>query len=167
MNARKSGPAEFVVLSFERPEGERFAIFRPDDWLRSNAVSHWATIRDRVVAMEEFTRSLELLTEDTLRARLQEIGLAGDTVTGHIVKARNIRRMNQQGSVWEVVSEVGYRNEEGQEVVARMARTGGEPEQHIFVMRCSVCEQTYGTYGSEIPHRCCPYCQDGPPGFAV
>ena len=81
MNAPKSTQPGFVVLSFECPEGERFAIFRPDDWLRSNAVSHWAMIRDRVVAMEQFVRSLELLTEDTLRARLQEIGLAGDTVT--------------------------------------------------------------------------------------
>ena len=52
-------------------------------------------------------------------------------------------------------------------VVARTARTGGEPEQRVFVMRCSVCGHEYGTYGSEIPHRCCPDCQDGPPGFSV
>ena len=169
MNARKSGPIEFVVLSFVRPEGERFAIFRPDDWLRSGALSHWATSRgrDRVVAMEEFARSLELLTEETLRARLQEIGLAGDGVTGHIVKARNIREMNNKGGMWEVVTVVGYRNDDGQEVVAKTTRTGCEPEQRVFVMRCTVCGHRYGTYGHEIPHRCCPSCQDGPRGLPV
>jgi len=166
MNAPKSTQPGFVVLSFERPEGERFAIFRPDDWFRTAAPLGRATIGDRATAMEQFVRSLELLTEDTLRARLQEIGLASDAVTGHITKARSMRQMNVGGS-WEVVTAVGYRNDEGQEVVAKTSRTGGEPEQHIFVMRCSVCENTYGTYGSEIPHRCCPYCQDGPPGFAV
>jgi hypothetical protein len=166
MNAPRSTYPHFVVLSFERPEGERFAIFRPDEWLRSDAVSQWATIRDRVVAMEQFVRSLELLTEDTLRTRLQEIGLAGDAATGHIVKARNIRVMNRGGS-WEVVTAPGYRNDDGQEVVAKTPRTGGEPEQRVFVMRCTVCGHAYGTYGAEIPHRCCPKCQDGPPGLPV
>jgi hypothetical protein len=167
MNARKSGPVEFVVLSFERPEGERFAIFRPDDWLRTAAPLGSATIGDRAIVLEQFVRSLELLSEDTLRARLQEIGLAGDAVTGHIVKARNIREMNKKGGMWEVVTVVGYRNEDGQEVVAKTTRTGCEPEQRVFVMRCSVCGHRYGTYGHEIPHRCCPSCQDGPRGLPV
>ena len=158
---RSSKP--FVVLSFERPEGERFAIFHPDERMPT---SHWATIRDRAVAMEEFVQSLELLTEESVRARLGDMGLAGDAVTGHIVKARSIRQMNKDGS-WERVTVVGYRNDDGQVVLARTDRTGGEPEQRVFVMRCSVCEHEYGTYGSEIPHRCCPNCQDGPPGLPV
>jgi hypothetical protein len=33
------------------------------------------------------------------------------------------------------------------------------------VMHCSVCDHEYGTYGVEIPHRCCPNCQGGPPGL--
>ena len=102
MNAPKSSHPHFVVLSFDRPEGERFAIFHPDEWMRSAATSHWATIRDRAVALEEFVRSLELLTEESVRARLGDMGLAGDAVTGHIAKARNIRQMNKGGS-WERV----------------------------------------------------------------
>jgi hypothetical protein len=163
MNPPGSRTPHFVVLSFERPEGERFAIFRPDEWMRSAATSHW-TIRDRAVAMEEFVQSLELLTEASVRARLEDMGLAGDEVTRHIVKARNIRQMNVGGS-WELVTAIGYRNDEGQVVVGRTVRTGGDPQQRVFVMRCSVCAHEYGTYGSEIPHRCCPKCQDGPPGL--
>jgi hypothetical protein len=163
MNAPRSSKPHFVVLSFERPEGERFAIFHPDEWI---ATSQWATIRDTAVAMEEFVRSLELLTEESVRARLEDMGLAGDAVTGYIVKARSIRELNKGGS-WERVTVVGYRNDDGQVVLARTDRTGGEPEQRVFVMRCSVCEHEYGTYGSEIPHRCCPNCQDGPPGLPV
>ena len=166
MGTSERRPAEFVVLSFERPEGERFAIFRTDGWLRSGARSQWATIRDRAFAMEQFVESLELMTEDALRARLQEIGVAENAVTGHIVKARNIRQMSQGGS-WELVTALGYRNEEGQVVQARTARAGGDPEQRVFIMQCSVCGHRYGTYGSEIPRRCCPGCQDGAPGLPV
>jgi hypothetical protein len=159
-------PAAFVVLSFERSEGERFAIFRHDDWLRSASPSQWGSATKHIAAMEQFVRSLELLTEDVLRTRLHEMGLAGDAVTHHIVKARNMRQMNQ-GVLWERVTDVGYRNEDGQVVVGRTARIGGDPEQRIYVMRCNVCAHEYGTYGSEIPHRCCPNCQDGPPGLPV
>ncbi len=60
--------------------------------------------------------------------------------------------MNKGGS-WELVTALGYRNEEGQDVVARTSRTGGDPEQRVFMMRCSVCGHEYGAYGSEIPHR--------------
>ena len=111
-------------------------------------------------------QSLELMTEDADARTAREMGLAREAVTGHIVKARNVRQMNKGGS-WELVTALGYRNEEGQVVLARTARTGGEPEQRVFIMRCSVCGHEYGTYGSEIPHRCCPNCQDGPPGLPV
>ncbi len=159
-------PAEFVVLSFERPEGERFAIFRHNDWIRSAPPVQWSSPAAALAAVEEFVRSLELLTEETLRTQLHDMGLAGDAVTKHIAKARNMRQMNM-GISWERVTEVGYRNEEGQEVVAKTTRTGGEPEQHVFMVRCSVCGHEYGIYGAEIPHRCCPSCQDGPPGLPV
>ena len=110
---------------------------------------------------------LELLTEETLRRRLEETGLAADAVTQHIAKARNIRQMNSQGGSWEIVTALGYRNEEGQVVVAKSVRASDDPSQRVFVVRCSVCGHEYGTYGVEIPHRCCPNCQDGPPGLSV
>ena len=114
--------------------------------------------------MEQFVRSLELLTEEALRTRLEEMGVAADAVAQHIVKARNMRQMDS-GVSWEIVTAPGYRNEEGQVVVAKTVRTDGDdPAQHVFVMRCSVCGHEYGTYGVEIPHRRCPNCQDGPPG---
>jgi hypothetical protein len=166
MNVPRSTYPEFVVLSFERPEGERFAIFRRDDWLKSASPSQWGSPLTQIEAMEQFVRSLELLTEDLLRARLEIMGLANDAVTNHIVKARNMRKLNT-GVSWERVTDAGFRNEEGQVVVARTTRSGGEPEQRVFVMQCGVCGHRYGTYGSEIPHRCCPNCQDGPTGLAV
>jgi hypothetical protein len=166
MTVHKSTYPEFVVLSFERPEGERFAIFRRDDWLRSASPSQWGSPATQIAAMEQFVGSLELMTEELIRSALQDMGLAGDAIANHIMRARKLREMNQVG-LWERVTDVGYRNEEGQEVVAKTTRTGGETEQHVFLMRCSVCGHEYGTYGSEIPHRCCPNCQDGSPGLAV
>lgn len=162
------GPAipHFVVLSFERPEGERFAIFRQNEWLRSASPAQWGSPTTHIAAMETFVRSLELLTEEALRARLAEMGIASDAVARHIIKARNIRQMNSKGGSWEIVSALGYRNEDGQVVIAKTVRTDGDdPAQRVFMMRCSVCGHEYGTYGVEIPHRCCPNCQDGPPGL--
>ena len=157
---------QFVVLSFERPEGERFAIFRPSDWLWAASPAQWGSATTHIAAMEQLVRSLELLTEDTLRMRLEELGLVADAVTEHIARARNTRQMNSKGGTWEIVTAPGYRNEEGQVVVAKTVRTDGdEPSQHVFLMHCSVCDHEYGTYGVEIPHRCCPNCQGGPPGL--
>jgi hypothetical protein len=116
--------------------------------------------------MEQFMNALELLPEESMRTCLEEMGLAGDTVSDHIERARNMAKLNQ-GVVWEVVTAVGYRNEEGQEVVARTGQTGSEPGQRVYLMRCSVCGHQYGTNGCDIPHRCCPNCQDGLPGLAV
>ena len=164
MTVLRSTYPEFVVLSFERPEGERFAIFRRDDWIRSASPSQWGSPGTMMDAMEQFVRSLELMTEESIVSRLQDMGLAGDVIANHIARARRLREMNQ-GGLWERVTDVGYRNVDGQEVVARTDRTGGDPEQHVFVMRCSVCGHEYGTYGAEIPHRCCPNCQDGPAGL--
>jgi hypothetical protein len=159
-------PRDFVVLSFERPEGERFAIFRHNEWLQSASPSQWGSPATAIAAMEQFVQSLELLTEETLLTRLQGMGIAIDAAASYVSRSRNISRMNQ-GVIWERVTEVGYRNEEGQEVVAKTTRTGGEPEQHVFMMRCSVCGHEYGTYGAEIPHRRCPHCQDGAPGVPI
>jgi hypothetical protein len=167
VSALTPGPADFVVLAFESSDGERFAIFRQGDWFRSPARSRWASHDKWLPAITRFMPSLELFTEEAIRARLREMGLDRDSATRHIVRARRIRDMNKIGALWEAVSEIGYRNEEGQVVMARTTRTGGVPRQRVFVMRCSVCGYQYGTYGSEIPHRCCPNCQDGPPGLRV
>jgi hypothetical protein len=166
MSVPESTYPEFVVLSFQRPEGERFAIFRRSDWLLSASPSQWGSPTALMESMERFVQSLELLTEESIRMRLQGMGLAVAAVSTHIVRARNMREMNKGGS-WEVVTAPGYRNDDGQIVVARTSRTGGEPAQRVFMMRCSVCGSEYGTYGAEIPHRLCPHCQDGPTGLPL
>jgi hypothetical protein len=157
---------DFVVLSVPCPEGERFAIFRPDDWMRSSSPVQWSR-ENLFEAMKQFVDALELLPEDSLRVRLESMGFAEDAVTTHIARARNMARLNQQGIVWEVVTAAGYRNEEGQEVVARTPLVGSEPEQRVYAMKCTVCGHEYGTNGCDIPHRCCPNCQDGAPGLPV
>ena len=74
----KSSYPEFVVLSFERPEGERFAIFRRDDWLLAASPSQWgASPTTLMEAMEKFVHSLELITEESIRARLRGHGTRG------------------------------------------------------------------------------------------
>jgi hypothetical protein len=163
MSVPKSSHPEFVVLSFERPEGERFAIFRRADWRLAASPSQWGSPTTLMDAIEKLVQSLELMTEDSIRARLQDIGLEGEAITTHIVRARNVREMHK-GASWEVVTALGYRNEDGQVVVARTSRTGSDPAQRVFMMQCSVCRHEYATYGAEIPHRLCPNCQDGPPG---
>jgi hypothetical protein len=164
MSVPKSAFPEFVVLSFERPEGERFAIFRGTDWLLAASPSQWRPPTTMTEALERFVQSLDIMTEDSTRERLQKMGLSGDAIADHIVRARRMREMSKGGS-WEVVTAPGYRNEEGQVVVGRTSRTGGEPAQRVFLMQCSVCGHDYGTYGAEIPHRLCPNCQDRPSGF--
>jgi hypothetical protein len=166
MDVPNSTQPAFVVLSLERPEGERFAILHHNDWMRAVSASHSGSPATLVDAIEQFVRALELLTEDSLRERLEDMGVRAAAVADHITRARRIRQMNR-GGTWERVTAPGYRNEEGQIVIARTDRTGGEPEQRVFEMRCSVCDHRYGAYGSDIPHRCCPQCQDGPPGIAV
>ena len=157
---------DFVVLSVELPEGERFAILRTDEVLRPT--SHVPSGRSRAptsweATLEQWLRTLDLLTEDSLRARLAQMGLGEDAVADHITGARKTRHFNKGGS-WERVTMVGYRNEEGQEVIAKTARSGSEPDQLVFVMRCTVCGHEYGSNGCDIPRRCCPNCQDGPRG---
>ena|SRR5688572_8071644 len=166
MSVPKSTYPEFVVLSFERPEGERFAIFRRADWLLAASPSQWGSPAILMDAMEKFVHTLEIMTEEAIRVRLEEMGLAGESITNHIVRSRHMREMNKGGS-WEVVTAPGYRNEDGQVVVARTSRTDGDPAQRVFIMHCSVCRHEYGTYGAEIPHRLCPGCQDGPPGLPL
>ena len=117
-------------------------------------------------AMEQFVQSLELLTEESLRARLQEMGIADDAAASYVARARNIEKMNQGGS-WERVTDVGYRNEEGQVVVSRTDRMGGDPEQRVYVMQCSVCAHEYGTSGSEIPTAAVRIVRTRPPGLPV
>jgi len=156
----------FLVLSLERPEGERFAIFRQDDWLRAASPSQWGSPAAHIAAMERFVQSLELMTEESLRSRLQELGVIDEAADDHIAHARKIRDFNW-GVSWESVTAPGYRNEEGQVVVARTERTGSDPAQRVFLMRCSVCGHEYGTHGADIPHRCCPSCQEGAPGLPV
>ena len=164
MNEHESKLPPFVVVSFERPEGERFAIFRGNEWPRSTSPIQGRPPATPAAAVEQFVQSLELLTEESLRKQLAHMGLAEESVTVYIAHARRVREMNKGGS-WEVVTTLGYRNIEGQEVVAKTARTSTEIGQRVYVMRCGVCGHTYGTYGSEIPHRLCPNCQDGPPGL--
>jgi hypothetical protein len=164
MNGPGSIHADFAVLSFERPEGERFAIFRQNDWFRSASRSRRDSRTTSSAAIEQFVRSLELLTEESLRGRLAEMGIAADAITDHILRARTLRQMHE-GASWELVTALGYRNEEGQVVMARTSRTGGDPEQRVYVLRCSVCGHEYDTYGADIPRRRCPNCQDGPAGL--
>lgn len=155
---------DFFVLSVQRPEGERFAIVRPDDWFRESTLSQWASRETWQESVERFIGSLELLTEDSVRQRLEAMGIEGHNAFEQIVRARRAAHLSKDAS-WEHVTAIGYRNQEGQQVVAKTGRKGSTPDQLVFVLRCTVCGFEYGTEGADIARRCCPSCQDGEPGL--
>ena len=62
----------------------------------------------------------------------------------------------------------GYRNPNGQEVLARTGfRSAVRPDQVIYRLRCGRCGLEYGSSGIDVEKRRCPRCQDGVAGEAL
>jgi len=154
------------VVSVPAPDGERFAIIRPDAMVAG--MFPLKPAEGMIEAMQRFMLSAPLLTEDDLRARLEEMGLAADAVADQIQRARTMRQLHESGP-WSMtrITAIGFRNREGQEVVRKTDREGSSPEQRVFVLRCSVCGHEYGCDGCDIFDRLCPTCQDGSPGLST
>jgi hypothetical protein len=72
---------DFFVGSFAKPEGERLLILRPAEIpARFFFASSW----------EEKLRDLPLLTEETFRLQLSEMGLPRDEVDYQLERARGL-----------------------------------------------------------------------------
>jgi hypothetical protein len=125
--------------------------------------SLWGSTQDWSAALARWIRSLELLTEPDIRSRLSALGYDEQSVAVQITKARRTRQLNWSAT-WERVTTIGYRNVEGQRVIAKTSRAATDAAQRVFLMRCTVCGHEYGSLGRDIPKRCCPACQEGPPG---
>jgi hypothetical protein len=148
------------VISVPAPDGERFFIIRPETTVhRAFPVVKSGKVVWREPVQQYFLGQT-LLTERDLRAELARMGLDADAVTAQIQRARTQRQFNENSS-WDHVTEIGFRNREGQEVVRKTGREGATPEQRVFVLRCSVCGHEYDCDGCDIYDRLCPNCQDG------
>jgi hypothetical protein len=154
------------VVCVPMPEGDRFAIILPEAWTGSMFAftppkpgEQWLDVVRRFWASNN-----RLYTEDHLRRRLSDMGLAETAVSEQIQRARRLKEMNLQGS-WDHITSIGYRNREGQQVIRKTGREGSAPGQRVFILHCTVCDHEYGTDGCDIYDRLCPKCQDGPPGL--
>jgi hypothetical protein len=146
------------VISVPAPDGERFFILRPETILPRA----FPVVKSGKVwweAVQQYFLGQTLLTESDLRAELARMGLDAESVTGQIQRARTQRQFNENSS-WDHVTEIGFRNREGQEVVRKTGREGATPDQRVFVLRCSVCGHEYDCDGCDIYDRLCPKCQD-------
>jgi hypothetical protein len=54
-------------------------------------------------------------------------------------------------------TDVGYQNRNGQVVVHRTELKGTDHGQRVYVLRCSQCKREYGSNGSDIFQRLCPF----------
>lgn len=61
--------------------------------------------------------------------------------------------------------QIGYKNRNGQTVIASTGLPGTDHGQSIYVLRCGACAFEYGSNGSDNFQRKCPKCQGGAPGL--
>ena len=119
--------------------------------------------------MGHFAKLLEQppLSEAGVRDTLLRHGFSARDIDAQIAAARRkYEVMTSKPTSWELITRIGSRNPDGQEIV-RKTNAGGPQGQRIFVLRCTVCGHQYGVYGIDADIRRCPACQDGPPGLPI
>jgi len=157
--------SDFFVVSTPAADGERFAILRPEEMPFGPFL--WSgSLDDLRRAFDRCLQTAALLTEESLRAQLAEIGLPSDAVEDQIERARNMHASNEQ-LVWERTTSIAYRNDRGQEVIRKTMLAGTLPYQKVYVLRCGDCGHEYGANGCEVHARRCPQCQGGSPGLLM
>lgn len=62
-------------------------------------------------------------------------------------------------------TQVGYVNRNQQRCHGHCGRAGTDHNQLAYRLECTVCENVYGTNGSDVHLRRCPACQGGAPGI--
>jgi hypothetical protein len=66
----------------------------------------------------------------------------------------------------------GYENDNGQVVVHRTEKSGTDHGQRVYVLKCKECNREYGSNGSDIFQRLCPFHKNpkgriGKPGLPI
>lgn len=61
----------------------------------------------------------------------------------------------------------GYQNRNGQINLGGTTRPGTDYGQSVYVLYCPICDRNYGSNGSDIFQRKCPYHQGGRPGLPL
>jgi hypothetical protein len=156
-------PLIFVV-SAPLADGERFAIFRPEDFHPIG--SEFGALEDWCRRATAMMRDRAVLTEREVRLQLAEMGLSEEIVAGKIQQARKVIWTWDQTTIQRTTA-IGYRNSNRQEVIRKTGLPGTVPEQRLYVMRCAQCGHEYGANGCDIHSRRCHVCQDGPPGLTI
>lgn len=161
MSDEQAPPADLLLLP--SPDG-RFALFRRDALVAS--LVPFSSVRDALPAMAHAVATASWQSEADIRVELARQGFPSPTIDDLVAGARRkLQVMRSQPTVLERLTEVGYRNADGQEVVRPTSLTANG--QRVFVVRCGVCGAEYGAYGCDIDIRRCPACQDGVPGLAI
>ena len=123
--------------------------------------------RDRL--MEHFAQLLQQppLSEAGVREALLQRGFSARDIDDQLAEARRkYTVMTSKPTSWEHITQIGYRNPDGQQIV-RKTNAAGPQGQRIFVLRCTVCGHEYGAYGIDADIRRCPACQEGLSGLPV
>lgn len=157
--------SDFFVVSTPVTEGERFAILRPDDMPFGPFL--WSgSLYDLRRAFDRCLRTATLLTEESLRAQLAEMGLPSDAVEDQIERARKMHALDGQ-MIYERTTSIGYRSNHRQEVIHKTRSAGSLPHQRVYVLHCGDCDHEYGANGCEVHSHRCPRCQGGSPGLPI
>lgn len=65
----------------------------------------------------------------------------------------------------DMASEIGEKNRNKQELLAKTLHGGTDHNQKIWALQCSSCSHVYGANGSDFHERKCPKCQGGAAGI--
>lgn len=161
-----SPPADIVLLKLPGDGPEQFVMIARSELFPGLTPGQPAS---REQWMDHFARLLHQpkLTESGVRDALLSRGLSSREIDEQLATARRkFAVMTSQTTSWELLTRIGTRNPDGQEIV-RKTNAGGPDGQRIFVLRCTVCGHEYGAYGIDADIRRCPACQDGPAGLPI
>ena len=64
-----------------------------------------------------------------------------------------------------MASEIGDKNRNRQELLAKTSHPGTDHNQRIWAVQCTDCGHVYGANGSDFHERKCPKCQGGAHGL--
>jgi hypothetical protein len=161
-----------ILVSTLGTEGERFFVMPPPDErdlarTMLTLPKFASGVEAKAWAKERWHRYLQTrpaLTEADAREALAEQGFDADDVEEKIAKARRAREWAPQHDI-ECLTQIGYRNGNGQMVVRKTDAAGSKPFQRVYVITCERCGHEYGIDGCDT-HLCrCPMCQNGSPGI--
>lgn len=106
------------------------------------------------------------LSDATRQLARHEGWILGVETEVPVLKGRSTKTLSQRSTDMGTTAP-GYRNRNGQTVIAATGRPGTDHNQRVYHLQCSVCGLNYGANGSDIHSRKCPRCGGGAPGLVI